>query len=96
MTSGARALEFLAKAARVDLVILDLMIPHEDGATNYRRLRERCPNLPILLCTGLVQANEASVLQEEGSASLLRKPFRMNELWYAVNRCLQQSATRGP
>jgi two-component system, cell cycle sensor histidine kinase and response regulator CckA len=90
ISSGARAAEFLAKSARVDMVILDLMIPHEDGATNYRRLREHCPDLPILLCTGLVHANEASALLEQGAVSLLRKPFRMNELWYAVNRCLER------
>jgi two-component system cell cycle sensor histidine kinase/response regulator CckA len=91
MPSGARAAEFLATPARVDMAILDLMIPHEDGATNYRRLRECCPDLPILLCTGLVHANEASALLEQGAVSLLRKPFRMNELWYAVNRCLGRS-----
>jgi two-component system cell cycle sensor histidine kinase/response regulator CckA len=90
MTSAAQALEFLARPARVDMVILDLMIPHEDGATNYRRLREHCPDLPILLCTGLVQSNTLAALQEQGAVSLLRKPFRMNELWYAVNRCLEQ------
>jgi two-component system response regulator BaeR len=91
MTSGAHALQFLARPARVDMVILDLMIPHEDGAANYRMLRACCPDLPILLCTGLVQSNDASVLLEQGAVSLLRKPFRMNELWYAVNRCLQQN-----
>jgi two-component system response regulator BaeR len=90
-TSGARALEILARPTHVDMVILDLMIPNEDGATNLKRFRERCPNLPILLCTGLLQGGDASILQQQGAASLLRKPFRMNELWYAVNRCLQNS-----
>src|SRR5262249_45284329 len=82
--------EFLGSRPAVDLVILDLMIPHEDGVTNYRRLRAHCPDLPILLCTGLVQGHEISVLEEQGEADLLRKPFRMNELWYAVNRCLER------
>jgi len=90
MTSGERALEFLDQGSRVDLVILDLMIPREDGTTNYRRLRARWPDVPILLCTGLVQATESSVLQEAGAAPVLHKPFRMNELWHAVNGCLQQ------
>jgi signal transduction histidine kinase/CheY-like chemotaxis protein len=89
MSSGQRALEYLAAGPPVDLAILDLMIPREDGDTNYHRLRECRPELPILLCTGLVQGSEARVLQDEPTASLLRKPFRMSELWHAVNQCLQ-------
>jgi signal transduction histidine kinase len=95
VASGERALEVVTESRSVDLVILDLMIPREDGTANFRRLRERCPQIPILLCTGLVQGNETGVLLEAG-ASVLRKPFRMNELWHAVNSCLQQAAdTRG-
>ena len=63
----------------VDLIILDLMIPREEGPMNFRRFRERFPETPILLCTGLVQADQASQLLKEGAADLLRKPFRMNE-----------------
>jgi signal transduction histidine kinase len=89
--NGAKALNFLRSRPRVDLVILDLMIPHEDGVENYRCLRRTHPELPVLLCTGLVHGNEVSVLQEQGEVALLRKPFRMSELWYAVNRCLQHA-----
>jgi CheY-like chemotaxis protein len=89
LTSGEQALAYLANGKPVDLVILDLMIPHEDGTVNFRRLRERSPGLPVLLCTGLVQSDAASALLDHPTTSLLRKPFRMNELWYAVNSCLQ-------
>jgi PAS domain S-box-containing protein len=94
LTSGERALEYLQQRPTVDLVILDLMIPREDGRNNYRRIRETCPELPILLCTGLVHGNDGHVLQDQGAALLLRKPFRMNELWHAVNTCLRHSAPR--
>lgn len=87
-TSGAKALDLLAHGQNVDLVILDLMIPREEGAGNFRKLRERCPALPILLCTGLIQADQANHILQEGAVGLLRKPFRMNELWYAVNKAL--------
>ena len=92
MTSGTKAMEYLSNGKPVDLVILDLMIPHEDGTTNFRRLRERHPGLPILLCTGLVQSDAAATLLANSTTSLLRKPFRMNELWYAVNSCLHTTA----
>lgn len=88
-SSGRTALDFVQRHRKVDLVILDLMIPREEGLSNFRALRDVLPEAPILLCTGLVQAEQASHLMAEGACDLLRKPFRMNELWHAVNRCIQ-------
>ena len=85
--TGAEALRVL-EVEMVDLVVLDWMIPKEEGHTNFTLLRTARPALPILLCTGLVQTAQASDLVREGAVGLLRKPFRMNELWYAVNNAL--------
>ncbi len=87
-TTGKQGGALLAEGRHVDLVILDLMIPHEEGAATFRRLRAQRPGLPVLLCTGLVQTDPASPLLEQPGVRLLRKPFRMNELWYAVNQAL--------
>jgi PAS domain S-box-containing protein len=91
-TSAQQALERLDHRPSPDLVILDLMIPHEDGISNFTELRKRFPGLPILLCTGLVQADLANDILAQGAVDLLRKPFRMNELWYAVNKALAKRA----
>jgi PAS domain S-box-containing protein len=88
LDSGADAINRLATGEKVDLVILDLMIPREDGALTFRRIKQHWPGVPVLLCTGLLQAGPAPQLLEEGAAGLLRKPFRMNELWHAVNQAL--------
>lgn len=85
--SGKEALERLRETA-VDMVILDWMIPREDGYANFLALRQVQPTLPILICTGLVQTDQVLDLVREGAVDLLRKPFRMNELWYAVNNAL--------
>ena len=71
-----------------DLIILDLMMPRENATTNFQNLRQRRPGIPILLCTGLPQADPAPELLRSGAVGLLRKPFRMNELWYAVRQGL--------
>jgi CheY-like chemotaxis protein len=88
VSSGHAALELLAPTAHVDLVILDLMMPREDTATTFQRLRQRRPNMPVLLCTGMPQGHPVPQLLEEGAKGVIRKPFRMNELWYAVNDAL--------
>ena len=59
-TSGTEGLEVLEKEA-IDLIILDLMVPREEGAANFRRVRQRFPSIPVLLCTGLVQADQAAI-----------------------------------
>jgi two-component system, cell cycle sensor histidine kinase and response regulator CckA len=87
-TSCGEALELLTDDAEIDLVILDLMMPREDALTNFQNLRQRRPGIPILLCTGLPQADPAPELLRNGAVGLLRKPFRMNELWYAVKQGL--------
>jgi CheY-like chemotaxis protein len=86
--SGAEALGYVGNGKPCDLVILDLMMPDEDGVTTFQRLRQRRPALPILLCTGLLDADPAPQLLQSGPVNLLRKPFKMNELWYAVNQAL--------
>lgn len=86
--SGAEALELLGNGRPVDLVILDLMMPREDAAATFGQLRQRRPAVPVLLCTGLPQEGRAPELLRAGAAGILRKPFRMTELWYAVSQAL--------
>ena len=78
----------------MDLVILDLMMPREDVAATFQRLRQRRPGVPILLCTGLADASPAPELLPHGAAGLIRKPFRMNELWHAVRQALEGAPVR--
>jgi PAS domain S-box-containing protein len=87
-TSGREGLEALAEGRPIDLVVLDLMIPREEGAVTFQGLRRLRPGVPVLLCTGLLQDDPAPLVLREPDVRLLRKPFRMNELWYAVNQAL--------
>lgn len=86
-TSGQEAVSRIADHP-VDLVILDLMMPREDPQVTFQRLRHRQPDLPVLLCTGLSENQPIPQLLHQPRTGLLRKPFRMNELWYAVKQAL--------
>jgi two-component system cell cycle sensor histidine kinase/response regulator CckA len=90
MTTGTEALAALAGGRGFDLVILDLMIPREDGGVTFQQMRQRFPQLPVLLCTGLLQTDSATPSFQGEQVRLIRKPFRMNELWFAVNQALVQ------
>jgi two-component system, cell cycle sensor histidine kinase and response regulator CckA len=87
-SSGHDALEMLSQREPVDLVILDLMMPREDAFITFQKFRQRRPGVPVLLCTGLPQADPAPALLRHPGVSLIRKPFRMNELWSAVKQAL--------
>jgi PAS domain S-box-containing protein len=93
VSRGHAAMEHLATGQPVDLVILDLMMPREDAAVTFQRLRQRRPGVPVLLCTGLPQADPAPELLRHEGVGLIRKPFRMNELWYSVRQALGQPVT---
>ncbi len=79
--SGEEGLELMAtQGDRVDLVLLDLTMPGLGGLETFRRLRERHPRLPVVLCSGFA---EEEVLAQLGGLELtafLQKPYRMEEL----------------
>jgi CheY-like chemotaxis protein len=85
--SGAQALTLLPHMS-IDLIVLDWMIPKEEGRSNVRTLRQTLPQVPILVCTGLAQSDQTADLLRDSGVEVLRKPFRMNELWHAVNNAL--------
>src|SRR5438105_4954736 len=93
--NSSEALEVLGNGLPIDLLILDLMMPKEDGLSTFQLLRRQRPHLPVLLCTGLIAADPAQELVQANSVTVLRKPFRMNELWYAVNQALATECPAG-
>ena len=94
-SNSAEALAALNGGPAVDLVILDLMMPREDGLSTFQLLRRKRPQLPMLLCTGLIVSDPAPELMKAPPVAMLRKPFRMNELWYAVNQALATEVPAG-
>jgi CheY-like chemotaxis protein len=88
VTSGREGIDQFTAHSPIDLVILDLMMPREDATVTYQRIRQVAPEVPVLLCTGLAEAEPAPKLLRQPATGLIRKPFRMNELWYAVKQAL--------
>jgi two-component system cell cycle sensor histidine kinase/response regulator CckA len=55
---GAQAVDlYSSNADRVDLVILDLDMPHMDGEQAFRRLHALAPELPILISSGYIDGD---------------------------------------
>src|ERR1700736_6740647 len=63
----------------VDLVILDLMLPGEDGLTLARLLRQES-SVGIIILTGRVETVDRIIGLEMGADDYLPKPFHLREL----------------
>jgi two-component system OmpR family response regulator len=92
--NGAVMMQTLA-AARVDLVILDVMMPGEDGLSLCRRLRV-AGAMPIIMLTAMGTETDRVVGLEMGADDYLPKPFSTRELLARVRAVLRRSAMPPP
>ncbi len=84
-----------AAAQTPDLVVLDLMLPGIDGLEVCRRLRERHPDLPVVMLTARGDESDRVLGLEVGADDYLTKPFSPRELVLRVQSVLRRTAS-GP
>jgi two-component system OmpR family response regulator len=77
----------------VDLVILDLMLPGEDGLTLARSLRQES-SVGIIILTGRGEIVDRIIGLEMGADDYLPKPFHLRELLARVKSVLRRASTR--
>ncbi len=86
---GPAMFEVLAKG-RFDLVLLDIMMPGEDGLSLCRRLRETS-RIPIIFLTALAGEIDCVVGLELGADDYICKPIRSRELLARIRTVLRRT-----
>src|SRR6058998_603214 len=81
---------------RYDLVVLDLMLPGEDGLAICRRLRAQNGAPAIIMLTAKGDDVDRIVGLEMGADDYLPKPFNPRELLARINAVLRRRAPGGP
>jgi len=82
VTGAEAALGALANARAIDVVLSDIMMPGGvSGVELAREIRDRHPNLPVILTTGYV---EAAARMKDGEFQLLLKPYSLEALAEAL------------
>jgi len=81
---------------RYDLMILDLMLPGEDGLSVCRRLRGGGENMPIIMLTAKGDDVERIVGLEIGADDYLPKPFNPRELVARIQAVLRRRPPPAP
>lgn len=92
-SDGAQMWEHLARQS-VDLVILDLMLPGEDGLMLCRNLRAKS-SLPVLMLTASGDEVNRIIGLEMGADDYIHKPFIPRELLARVKNILRRANESG-
>jgi two-component system phosphate regulon response regulator OmpR len=85
----------LLQGLEFDLIVLDVMMPGEDGISLTRSLRETL-STPILLLTAKAEADERIMGLESGADDYLTKPFEPKELVLRINAILRRVPVEAP
>ncbi len=93
-----RAMHKVLSESTIDLIVLDLMLPGEDGLTLCRRLRAES-DIPVVMLTAKGEEIDRVLGLEMGADDYLAKPFSTRELLARIKAVLRRvrslPATRG-
>jgi len=91
-TAGdGRHMDRMLKDKRIDLIVLDIMLPGEDGLMICRRLRSEC-KLPVIMLTAKDEEIDRIVGLEIGADDYMTKPFSPRELLARIRAVLRRGA----
>ena len=79
----------------IDLVLLDLMMPGEDGLSLARYIRQRS-EIPIIMLTGKGDLIDRVVGLETGADDYITKPFELREVLARIRTVMRRAGPRKP
>ena len=88
--ADGRAMWQALEAGRIDLIVLDLMLPGDDGLTLCRKLRAKS-DIPVLMLTARGEETDRIVGLEMGADDYLAKPFSARELLARIKAILRRA-----
>ncbi len=86
---GALSL-YRAEGGRIDLVILDMIMPGMGGGEVYDALRSLNPGVRVILSSGYSLDGQARDIMERGIREFLQKPFRLEDLTRKIRSVLAE------
>jgi DNA-binding response OmpR family regulator len=78
----------LLSTDRIDLVVTDMLMPHDGGLELLETLRSTHPNLPVIIITAFGDWQSYSRALELGAEAFISKPLKMAELIAAIHAAL--------
>ena len=92
---GRKAVCLLEEGAAPDVVLLDVMMPGEDGLATLARMRELDPDVPIVMLSVVGTAATIVEAMRLGASDYLNKPFEEEELEASLMRLIKREKRPG-
>ncbi|MCJ8271233.1 MAG: response regulator [Psychrosphaera sp.] len=88
--ADGKEMDKILATAHIDLIVLDIMMPGEDGLSICKRVQEK-QQIPVVLLTALTEDTDRIVGLELGADDYLTKPFNPRELLARIKSVIRRS-----
>lgn len=82
---------FKKEKPRIDLVILDMIMPIMNGREAFMKMKEIDEHVKIILSSGFSKSEDLAELEKRGLSGFIRKPYRKSELSQIVAKVMERS-----
>ncbi|MFF2287787.1 response regulator transcription factor [Peribacillus butanolivorans] len=90
--TGKAGLEAALQQEKLDLILLDVMLPEMNGIEVLRRIRNENTLLPIILLTARNITMDKVTGLDQGANDYITKPFEIEELLARIRSCIRQNS----
>jgi CheY-like chemotaxis protein len=89
---GKEAIElYQENQEKIDMVILDMIMPEVDGKLAYEKLKEINPGIKVLLSSGYSISGQAQEIMDKGCNGFIQKPFNLKDLSLKLREILDSA-----
>lgn len=86
---GREALEIYNESGcKIDLILLDLIMPVMGGIDTYKELRKINPDVPVIFCSGYSVESVSVIIDNDKNACFAHKPYKPDELRHLMLRMI--------
>ena len=93
---GAEEALELLKNQTFDLLLIDLMMPKQDGLSLIKTVRESLPEIPVIAMSGYPTPETIAKVFSSGATQFIHKPFRPDELLKLIRQVTGKSIIERP
>ena len=75
-----------------DITFMDIKLPGKNGVESLAEIRNFCPAAHVVMMTGFSEASLLDKARQAGAVDILRKPFRLKEMFGHIDKLQQESS----